>query len=93
MAPLEEYYSGDRAWRKFVAVCDERREKSSERDRLVSVLRGHKDLAKAIECLVAEPFSWIETPIPALDGLSPLKCLESTQGIRRLRECLMRFPC
>lgn len=35
---------------------------------------------------------WLDSIVPALDGLSPRECLKTKKLRRRLKECLWRMP-
>lgn len=90
--PLEQYYSGDSALNDFVDVHRREMKATATPSSLIDNLSGQEDLATVIASLVPDPEAWIHRPVPALDGLSPLECLDTSSGVTRLRVCLMRFP-
>ncbi len=92
LVPLEDHYLGDSAWKNFVMA--HRKELANEKPSsdLVSALSGHEDIATVIHSIVVDPEEWVKRSIPALDGLNAADCVKTPNGVKSLRECLMRFP-
>lgn len=87
---LEKYYPGDDPWKKFVEI-----HKNDEEvpQKLVSNLNGHVDLAFVIFTKMGDQsLVWINTQLPALDGITPKNCLHQFSLIKRLKTMLMRMP-
>lgn len=60
---------------------------------LLHKVGGDRRLAIVIYgTLFSDAIDWLARPIPALEGATPLNALKTEQGIRRVKECLMRFP-
>ena len=60
---------------------------------LLRQLNGQIDLAMVIDWLTnGGGLHWIQLPIPVLDDLKPLDCLNDDLLLKRLRTALMRFP-
>ena len=93
MSTLEKYYQGDDLWRTFAETFSANWEQCNIKNELLVALGGHEDLAKVIFAAVGDSaLTWINSPIPALDGLSPQECLRSEVLRKRLRVMLTRFP-
>ncbi len=90
--PLENHYIGDSAWKNLVAVQREELAHATPSSELITDLAGHEDIATVIESVVVDPRDWIQRSVPALDGLTAVDCVTTPDGVKRLRECLMRFP-
>lgn len=90
---LETYYKGDEAWQVFVSAFEEHWEKCYFKEELIGALNGQEDIALVVYASVKDRWkSWIDQPIPALDGLSPHDCVKNQILLRRLRTMLMRMP-
>ncbi len=100
--PLEEHYSGDDAWAKFLSV-HETQPMSGEKFQPESFSALGELSEHAISVLtvavslhgIERTRGWLVRDIPALDGLTPLQCISqdaSRELQMRIRECLMRFP-
>lgn len=90
---LEDEYPGDAAFARFSETCEESWKVFPDQQLLLEKLRGDIGLARAVAYHCAEySLQWLEQEIPALDNASPLECLGTEAGVRRLRTCLMRIP-
>lgn len=93
MGDLEQFYSGDAAWSSFATLFVNDFSRCIYKDELKKALGGHEELAAVIYGSFGETaLQWISQSVPALSGLSPLECLESEAGLKRLRTMLMRMP-
>lgn len=92
---LELYYSGDKDWDEMVQMAKEDFWIDSDyQGKLLNTLKNHLDIAMVIYARLGNgSLNWVNQKIPALDNLTPLECLESSDLIKRLKEGLMRFPC
>lgn len=90
--PLEDHYSGDPAWKNLVAIHRNELADAVPSPDLVAALAGHEDIAIVVESVVGDAQEWIRRPVPALDGLTAIECVATRERVKRLRECLMRFP-
>jgi hypothetical protein len=89
---LDEHYLGDEAFAKYSAAFTDDWDAFPGKDELLNVV-GSIDLARPIAFHCGSRFSeWLRAKIPALGNLTPLECLSSQTGIRRLKSCLMRMP-
>lgn len=95
MNKLEQYFdsNGSQAWDTLVKLATETywtnsvSQKSLERS-----LKNHTYIAKVMYARLGEAsLDWIHNKVPALDGLSPLECLETPELIKRLKEGLCRM--
>jgi hypothetical protein len=100
--PLEEHYSGDKAWAKFLSLHETqpmsgekfRAESFSTLGELSDHAIGVLTVAVSLDGL-ERTRDWLVREIPALDGLTPLQCIsqDASRELRmRIRECLMRSP-
>ena len=88
---LEHFYKGDKEWLQFVKLFEEEWNSTDEQIKLLNLLEQRDDLAKVIYALALNnSFSYVRTPIPALNDLTPLQCLQREDLIKRLKVCLMR---
>lgn len=91
--PLEKYYPGDDKWRVFVSCFENEWKKCTFQQKLTTQLSMNSDIAKVVYATVGDiALDWIKTAIPALENLSPQKCLETRSGTLRLKVMLMRMP-
>ena len=89
---LEQHYLGDEAFAKYSEALEGNWNAFPQRDELLNAV-GSIDLARPIAFHCGAHFSeWLRAKIPALSNLTPLECLSSQDGIRRLKSCLMRMP-
>lgn len=90
---LEDYYSGDEAWNAFVAALEQPGSESEIRNRVATLVGNQYDLAIAILYHCSDDvFLWLNSSVPALDGLTPAECALDPELVKRLREMLMRMP-
>ena len=93
MEQLENYYSGDADWKEFSSLFDEQWISSDFQNSLLLKLDNKTDLAKVIyHHFLESSLKWINRKVPALNGLTPLECIQNEDTEMRLRECLMRMP-
>ncbi|WP_143331226.1 hypothetical protein [Burkholderia aenigmatica] len=93
MIELEQYYGGDESWEQFSSLFAKYIDLPEVKE-LATDLNGHIDLAYTIYW-VAGPKSakkWIDSNVPALDGIRPVDCVNDPELVKRLRVCLMRMP-
>ena len=90
---LENYYPGDDAWYNFVQVFSGVWNDCDCQDEIIQKLNGQKDIAMVIYGINGNNWAtWIDLPIPALDGVSPVECVVEPMLVKRLRTMLMRLP-
>ena len=84
---LENYYSGDLVWNRFVNLYVE-----FWTDNSLQRLNHHRDIAQVIYGKFgSSSLSVITQPVPALDNLSIADCIAAPNLLQRLKECLMRM--
>ena len=90
---LEQFYSGDAAWKNLADLC---RGRSASYDRtadLVRLLGGDEELADVVYFrLGGQAVERLDEKVPALSGLTVRECLANPATVRRLREMLLRMP-
>ncbi len=95
MIRLEQYFdnNGSKGWNDLVDLATETSWTNSESQKLLEQkLDNHTDIAKVLYArLGEESLDWVYRKVPALDGLSPLACLETPKLIKRLKEALCRM--
>lgn len=89
--PLENLYCGDDAFRRFALACETEWAKCACQSELLREVGGDLDLAIALHHHGTNIFHWLDSTIPALDGLTPRECLKFQAGQHRLKECLLRM--
>lgn len=90
---LENFFSGEKSWLKFVGAFNVEWERCSFKEQLITALGGHEDITKVVYSSVEEKaLEWINATIPALGNISPRECLVSEGKVNRLKEMLMRMP-
>lgn len=91
---LEQYYSGDKNWKNFVAIAKQNTEFPLNMKReLLEIFTDDQDIAFVVYYrMLDDSLNWIKRKIPALDHLTPLECLKSPELIKRVKEVLMRMP-
>lgn len=89
---LEDYYLGDRAFADFSAAFCTEWDAFPHKDDLLLLVSGDVQIARPIAFHCGSLYSdWLRSKIPALDDITPLECLSTPSGIRRLKSCLMRM--
>ena len=93
MPGLEKYYAGDEIWGRSVEIFSTHYLDDNAHF-LAKKLDGHLDLAVIIygKRGLKEGLWWIESEVPALEGVKPVDCLNDPELLKRLRECVMRMP-
>ena len=90
---LSEEYSGDAAWRNFVATC--RGEGQVPRDYSAFLAEvSDEELGIVLAALMgARGLDWLRRPCRALDDETPEEVIKSgASGMRAVRTLLMRMP-
>ncbi|WP_425077854.1 hypothetical protein [Psychroserpens sp. S379A] len=94
MEKLEKYFKGEKYWIEYSINFGDSWNESEFQKELLSQLDNKIDLAKVIYYHCAESsIKWINSKIPALDNIKPVECIKNDELIKRLKVCLMRFPC
>ncbi|MEM7015539.1 MAG: hypothetical protein AAF585_29115 [Verrucomicrobiota bacterium] len=95
--PLEDHYSGDTAFYSFARTEEPELDKEfaawDHRERLIEMCDGDQLIARVVFHFMADrAIKYMESSIPALEGLTPLECMETDFGKARLKEFLLRTP-
>ncbi|WP_343565690.1 hypothetical protein [Sphingobacterium sp.] len=91
---LEQYFDEKSkiAWDNMVYWAESYWTESVDQKLLEENLDNKSDIAKVIFAKLREGgLDWIDRKIPALDNLSPKECLNTSDGIKRLKEGLLRM--
>ena len=89
---LENYYSGDWAWNRFVNLYVEFWTDNSFTKELLQRLNHDRDIAQVIYGKFGfSSLSVITQRVPALDDLSIADCIAAPNLLQRLKECLIRM--
>jgi hypothetical protein len=92
---LEEHYDGDEAWNNFVSYYTNIQSNLDQDTfrQLKRSMSNKEDFAVVIAGLFEKEnvFTWIKSKPPALEGVSPIECLQQDHLIKRLRVVLMRI--
>jgi hypothetical protein len=98
--PIEDYYSGDDAWLRFVNAHCESPMSGERYDPLIDqpIAGTSTDVVDLLVVAVSyfgrqHMKDWLTTPIDELEGKAPISCLEDTSLQRRLRTYMMQLPC
>jgi hypothetical protein len=92
--PLEKFYGGDQRFIEYSEVFIEFWETFEGKDKLLELLNQDIVIARPIAYHIEDNFEeWLNSSVPALDNATPLDCLKTASGIKRLKTCLERFPC
>ncbi len=93
MTELDRHYSGDKAWKDFLQVAHAEWETCNVQEEHLAALSGDQELASEVNWrLQASAISWLDTPVPALQGTRPKDCITTARGVLALREILLRMP-
>lgn len=93
MEKIEEYYK-EKRWTDYIKIFGDNWTNSQSQIQLLDLCKNKIDLAMIIDYhLDKQSLNWMKSNIPVLDNLTPLECLEDENLIKRLKVCLMRFPC
>lgn len=91
---LEQYFDEKSkiAWDNIVYWAESYWAESADQKLLMENLDNKPDIAKVIFAKLGDRgLDWIDRKIPALDNLSPKECLNTSDGIKRLKEGLLRM--
>ena len=90
---LNQEYPGDVAWGRFASVIQSSPRQASAPS-LPRLLGCAEETANVIRALFGDhALTWLNSPIPALEGETPAQVLARHQkGDRILRTLLMRMP-
>jgi len=90
---LERYYAGDKAFAGLVSAYESEWEKCTFKEELLAAVNGNASIAMVTYGrLRGNALKWLVGGVPALDGLSPKECIKTENGLKRLKECLLRMP-
>jgi hypothetical protein len=79
-------------WSDFVSACGPRFDDCANREELVLACAGDTEIACAVYFHAGEhSLAWLASPVPALQGRSPLETLAAGRG-DELRKVLLRMP-
>lgn len=91
---LEQYFDEKSkiAWNNMVYWAESYWTETADQKLLEENLDNKSDIAKVIFAKLGDGgLDWIDRKIPALDNLSPKDCLNTSNGIKRLKEGLLRM--
>ena len=91
---LEQYFDEKSkiAWDNMVYWVESYWTETADQKLLEENLDNKSDIAKVIFAKLGDGgLDWIDRKIPALDNLSPKDCLNTSNGIKRLKEGLLRM--
>ena len=93
--PLEDYYAGDNAFANLASTPDQKLDEQfaawPEHEELRKLCANDRSLARVIFYHnLTHALEYMHTAIPALKGLTPIECLKSETGTKRLKESLLR---
>jgi len=91
---LEQYFNKNSkiAWDNIVNWAEIYWSETESQKLLLRDLDNRSDIAKVVFAKLGdESLDWIGRKIPALDNLSPKDCLNTPEGIKRLKEGLLRM--
>ncbi|RWX51309.1 hypothetical protein VU01_11622 [Candidatus Electrothrix marina] len=92
--PLENFYEGDQAFIEYSENFIEFWETFKDKVQLLELLGHDLVIARPIAYHLGENYAdWLNSSVPALDNATPLDCLKTADGIKRLKTCLRRLPC
>ncbi len=90
---LDKHYSGDAAWEAYAATWAAQWPECGFKDTLLRAVHSDLLLAQTVYGVVGDSaLTWLQEPVPALGRSTPAFCLMTPQGLRAVRECLMRVP-
>ena len=84
---------GEESWIKYSNSFNEFWTNTDFQLKLLQKCNGRLDIAKVIFFHLREDsLKWMNSSIPALGNLTPLKCLKDENLRNKLKTCLFRFP-
>ena len=89
---LEDDYSGDEAWGRFLNAAPDRLDRLDAADALIDAVGSDRRLAAAVHARVGRrALHWLDESQPSLEGLTLKDCLSSPDQrlVRRARGFLM----
>ena len=88
---IDSNYLGDDAWKCFAGVFKKAWAGYSEKEEILNLLNGNEDLAMVVSQVSTEPKKWLSTKVPALQGKTPLWCINNGKE-KQLKAILMNMP-
>ena len=88
---LENFFLGEDEWNDFVGYHTGVWDQCDFQQDLLLQVENKLDLAQVIYSHIGDyAITWMEEPVPALDGLTPVECLQAGRE-ERLKSMLMRM--
>ena len=93
----EKQYNEVSAFYDFASTKDEkldqRLEKWKHKEELFKLCKNDKLLARAIFYIASEnAINYMNSKIPALNNRTPVECVKTKSGLKKLKECILRTP-
>ena len=90
--PLEDFYTDDQSFTEYSMCFQDEWAAFGNQVELLEMLGGNEELARPIAFHIGSSFrGWFTSSVPALDDLTPQQCLQTQEGIKRLKVCLQRI--
>lgn len=92
MIKLEQYFTSEKDWVQFSKPFSDHWVGNESQLSLLIHSNNQSDLAEVIYFYFQENWEvWINKKIPALDGMTPLECIQKKELNTRLKVYLMRM--
>jgi hypothetical protein len=86
-------YNDDDSFKNLARTYDSEWETCKVKQDLLEAVNNNLDIAIVIYgTLLDASISWVSSSVPALADLSPIQCMNSVNGIRKLKQVLLSFP-
>lgn len=90
---LEQYYAGDQEFQEYSEKFIEFWETFEGKERLLELVGHDLIIARPLAYHLEESYEkWLHSTVPVLDNGTPLDCLQTPDGIKRLKTYLHRLP-
>ena len=86
-------FNVDDSLKKLARNYDDEWESCEFKEDLLKAMNNHLDIAIVIYgTLLDDSMSWVSRSVPALSGLTPIQCMSTPSGIKRLKQILLSLP-
>ena len=91
---LEDHFAGDSAFTALSEAAETTWVDFKSKDDLLALVNGDLEVSRVITFHIGENYKqWLNSRVPALNNETPINCLKSITGTKRVKECLLRIPC
>ncbi|EDM25282.1 hypothetical protein LNTAR_24923 [Lentisphaera araneosa HTCC2155] len=90
---LDNHYLGDSSFEAYSKCFTKEWDNYNHKEDLLKLVNNNIDIARPIAYHFRDSYKkWMESQAPVLDMQTPLECMKTENGIKKLKTSLQRFP-